>query len=58
MSVLNWIMDLDQEGRINELVERNEKLQKRVEVAEGWVRYLNDRIDKLEQQKSVQVPKD
>lgn len=58
MSVLNWILDLDQEIKINELVERNEKLQKRVEVAEGWVRYLNDRIDKLEQQKSVQVPKD
>lgn len=58
MSVLNWILDLDQESKIHELVERNEKLQKRVEVAEGWVRYLNDRIDKLEQQKSVQVPKD
>lgn len=50
MSVLNWILDLDQESKIIELTEERDKLQKRVEVIEGWIRYLDEKVKTLEQQ--------
>ena len=50
MSMLNWIWDVSQDSKLDHLDEEQKKLLKRIEIAEGWIRYLNERIDKLEQQ--------
>jgi hypothetical protein len=49
MSMVNWIWDISQDGRIRELEEKSEAydaLLKRVENLEDWIRYLNDKLEK------------
>lgn len=49
MSVFNWIIDLGQESKINDHQEQIEKMQKEIDILTQWIRYLNDKIEHLEQ---------
>ena len=48
MSVLNWIMDLDQESKLAKQRDLMKEMQARIENLEEWVKYLKERCDKLE----------
>ena len=39
MSLFNWMWDFGQDSKISDQEEKLEKLQKRVEVLEDWIRY-------------------
>lgn len=45
MSLFNWIWDFDQDSKITESQEKIEALEKRVDILEQWIRYLNEKED-------------
>lgn len=40
MGALDYMWNAHQSGQIDELEEKIEKLEKRIEILEGWIRYL------------------
>lgn len=53
MSMLNFIWDAAQDGHIDELEEKAKQMESRIEVIEGWIRYLDARITDLEAQQKA-----
>lgn len=45
MSLFNLIWDLDQEEKIAKLIHKVEEQESRIEVLEGWIKYLDQKIE-------------
>ena len=53
MSALEFTWNLSQDGKIYSLEERIEILEKNLEIAHEWVKYLNGRVDELERRENI-----
>lgn len=45
MSFFELIWDLDQDQKIEKLIQKVESQEERIEVLEGWIRYLEHKIN-------------
>jgi hypothetical protein len=47
MSLLNWIWDIDQDGKIRDQRVQIEELNRDVELLKQWVEYLNRELESI-----------
>lgn len=55
MSLFSFVWDLDQDAKLSEQTEKVAELERRIEVIEGWIRYLDKRITDEQEQKREPV---
>jgi hypothetical protein len=47
MSILNWMIDLDQESKLQEQAQTIEQLNEKCDILYSWVNYLNAELQGL-----------
>jgi phage shock protein A len=53
MGVWNFMVDMSQEGRLNDHAEEIEKLQRQVEQMALWIAQLKNQIEELKNERSA-----
>lgn len=57
MGVLNFVVDMSQEGRLSDHEERIEELEKKIEVMSEWIGQLRNELKEKQNEQSITTPR-